>query len=134
MAGLFVFLLINNYILWEEMKMANIKEAAQEIKEEVKTFYKKHENEIKIGLKVGVGCLAFGFISGFVKSTKIHNSFQNELIKRLPYAPDCDDIEDYILTHLHDPEAIAKLKAVTDTEEFNEIIENLKNNFEIVRF
>ena len=88
---------------------------SRNFKEEIKECWSEYGDKIKIGAKcLGIGLLV-GFAKGVLTESKMSSRVHSELIKKIPYEPDCDDIAEYI--HDHIDELIPYIKAEI---EFNE--------------
>lgn len=77
-----------------------MKNENKNFKEEFKEWWSKNKSKIKIGAKcLGIG-LVIGFFKGVSTMTKMHADTEMELIKKIPYEPDCDNIADYVHDHM----------------------------------
>ena len=69
-------------------------------KDELRGVWDEHGDKIKIGLKfLGIG-LVIGFVKGAMTGMDMQRNTVNRLIDKIPYEPDCDDIEEYVHEHL----------------------------------
>ena len=71
-------------------------------KEEFKSWWEENGEKIKIGAKCLAVGLLIGFVKGVVTESEISSRTHSELIKKIPYEPDCDDLADYIHNHIEE--------------------------------
>lgn len=85
-------------------------ETKRNFKDELKDWWADNRDKVKIGLKcLGVG-LAIGFVKGAFTGIRMQQDTVNQLIDKVPYEPDCDDIGEYVHEH------IDELKPYVETE------------------
>ena len=69
-------------------------------KDALRDFWSEHGDKIKISLKfLGIG-LVIGFAKGAMTGMDMQRDTVNRLMDKIPYEPDCDNIEEYVHEHL----------------------------------
>ena len=70
------------------------------LKDKLRDFWSEHRDKIKISLKLlGIGSV-IGFAKGAMTGMDMQRDTVNRLMDKIPYEPDCDNIEEYVHEHL----------------------------------
>ena len=69
-------------------------------KNEIKDWWDANKDKIKIGAACLAGGLFVGFVKGVLTQAKMQDRTYSELIKKIPYEPDYDDIGEYVHDHI----------------------------------
>lgn len=100
-----------------------IKNGFTKAKKSIKNFWSENGDKIKIGIK----CLCIGAGVGFVYGFNRLTDERIELIKKIPYEPDVEDMYDYIETHKDDKEFMEWMNYARDCcEEDGYVFEDFK--------
>lgn len=89
-------------------------------KDEVKEFWSEYGDKIKIGAKcLGIG-LTIGFIKGAFEAFKMTNQIEAQLIEKIPYTPDCEDVGEYVWDHIDELKPLIET-TIEEAKEFESI-------------
>ena len=74
----------------------------ENLKEKFSAWWKENGDKVKIGVNIGLACLAFGFVRGVLMESKINADTMKKMIDKIPYEPDECTIAEYISEHVEE--------------------------------
>lgn len=79
-------------------------ENKEKLKEKFSAWLWLNENrdKIKLGVKVGLACLAIGFINGVLIESKYHSETMKKMIDKITYEPETIELATYISDHVEE--------------------------------